>query len=337
MALFAHNALRVQLERGGVIVAEHGPTGRPRSVSYPNDRAAQAIFRKRSVQLLREGWQLTAADADIGTAVASDRELEAALVDSRDVDELAVYGDWLSERGDPCGELAALRRLPEPDGKAIADLERARGYELFGVWADWQLAMPRVENRLELEWQLGWIDTIHLRRQRGRHATLSDATCVAFALQAPMARFARRLVVHAESQLWALQSAFEHAAYRDTIRELVVRVRAMATVATALPRLVRFEVPSDAAITGHPAVRELAIIAREDARELVLGHWPAVEQLTIRHVDGDASALEPALARLRLDRLPKLAELHIDAGFDDDTLARLAKVVRGFELHSAKR
>jgi hypothetical protein len=145
-------------------------------------RAARIAYYLRVAELLATGWRRTSRFADDLLEVD---EPPFLVEDDATRD---VYRDWLLEHGDPRGELVALRSADPLDTRAIASLEKTRGVELFGLFA----MLPRTwRDDVSFVWRCGWIDEIVV--QHGR--TIEEL--VHAALHAPMARFARYLVLDA--------------------------------------------------------------------------------------------------------------------------------------------
>jgi uncharacterized protein (TIGR02996 family) len=355
MAELARGKATIQLERGGAVLVEYAPPSPLRKIDYPNERAALAIFRKRVVELVKEHWHLRIADTDIGGAVASDPAIEAAILASTDPDQLAVYADWLLERGDPCGELAALRsRLDErseatrggdPTGfaggaggsaprgidpalrPAIASLEAARGYELFGSFADLIVALPEHRDTVALLWSHGWIEGLELARTQ-------IGTLVAFALHGPMARFVRRLVVRRDVYIPAVCYALRSSPRRTAIRRLeVADPDDAAELLAVLPGLDEVTLAAGASTgDGHDRVHTATVIVDRPCDHLMIGRWPALETLTVR------STVRPALLGRLLAALPRqrfthqLSALRIDGEVDAAMLAKLAEQLPSFQI-----
>lgn len=146
-------------------------------------RAARIAYYLRVAELLETGWRRTSRFAD-DLPLADELPFPVEDDPARE-----VYRDWLLERGDPRGELVALRSADPLDARAIASLEKTRGVELFGLFA----MLPRTwRDDISFVWRRGWIDEIVV--QHGRIAGPGDELVHA-ALHAPMARFARYLML----------------------------------------------------------------------------------------------------------------------------------------------
>ena len=319
--LAKHGGLTIQLERSGTLIAEHAPPQPPQKMDYPNERASLAVFRKRIAQLVADNWHLRYGDSDIGSPVARDPRVEAELVEAPDPDRHAVYRDWLIENGDPCGELAALRVHDAP----TAELEAARGYELFGIFAEAVAALPHQRNAVTFAWRDGWIDGFELRG-------LDHSALLALALHAPMARFVRRLVVRAGCFLPNLSYALANCERRTAIRELETDVsNVAASLLDNLPDLDSLITTSTETAIGHPRVRSLTVMLRRSRGLLLLdGAWPALERLTICAPKLVGAEIAPIIEAAPFERLRALRHVDLDADLDAESYDAIRTRLRGF-------
>lgn len=321
MAELAKPTGTILVERSGTLLAEHAPPKAPTTMDYPNERAALAIFRKRIARLVVEGWQLSRADADIGAPLASEPGLEAQLRERIDPETAAIYNDWLIERGDPCGELAALRAR----GVATAELEQARGYELYGALHDILAELPAHRARIEPQWTHGWIEGWLLDR-------LSLGTLFGFALQAPMARFARRLVVRFGVHGPTLRYALARSTRRTAIRTLEVAERGMASqLLGVLPALDALAMPAGETTDGHDRVRTLTLdVGTTRVGALFTGAWPAVERLAIRAPRVAGRIVAKLVDAAPFEKLRALRHVDVDAEVDAGELDQIRARLHGF-------
>jgi uncharacterized protein (TIGR02996 family) len=96
-------------------------------------------------------------------------DLEARIqANSGDRDAYAVYGDWLSERGDPRGELIAVQLGLEnnPDDAQLREREKALLDANNAAWLG-DLPFPEsrrknVESQVEVKWRWGFIDSVRI-------------------------------------------------------------------------------------------------------------------------------------------------------------------------------
>ncbi len=321
MAELAKPGKTILVERSGTLLAEHAPPAAPASMDYPNERAALAIFRKRITELVINGWQLSRGDADIGGPVATHPSLERALRERLEPDQLAVYNDWLIEHGDPCGELAALKLRAAPTD----ELEAARGYELFGCLADLLVAMPAYRPAMVPQWEHGWIAGWLLDR-------LNLGTLFAYALHAPMSRFARRLVVRFGCHGPTLRYALARSSHKDQIVDLALAERGMAAhLLGALPAIATLAMPAGEVTDGHAHVRMLALELQPGrTQSLVTGAWPMLERMAIRAPRIAGRIVAQLIEDAPLEKLRALRHVDVDADLDAASLDRIRTRLRGF-------
>lgn len=204
------------------------------------------------------------------------------------------YGEWLSARGDPHGELvrvhAALRA--RPDDVASRARERALLHEHGPAWLSDELATLTRDGSADLTWRLGFLDGALI----GNHQTDLDAAPLYRALlEAPATRFLRTLQLCAASfeglaEAMAKQGApatlrelrldggdsFAHCdlgelqAVYELLRDLTslrLRVRAVALGRIDLPRLASLDLQSD--------------VTTENLVSIGIATWPELETLGI--------------------------------------------------------
>ena len=314
MATFAHEGAHdlVELVRDGRAITERrGADIETRS--YASDTGARDMFDARVLRLYAQAWHLAVGDADFGLPAACDPAQERAILTATDdrAARLAVYTDWLIERGDPCGELASLRarheREPDPAlGGLIQRVELERGRALFGLFecepdpalgpiqraAPGRLSFERYDKprlgRTELlrpRWADGWIDALDIGTSSG--------TLVALALLAPMARFVRGLHFH-RGVSKRVRIALARALRAGQIRWVSLATeRDAQLVLDLLPGLERVRMSVRMAATGHPTVRRLEIATF--GVTALSGVWPCVETVAVR--------LTPHLVVPRVDDL----------------------------------
>jgi hypothetical protein len=221
----------------------------------------------------------------------------AALVDAGTKGAEAIYADWLSDAGDPRGELAQIQlrlaQTPKHNRKQLKLSERALLETHATVW--------RVPD-LKLEWTAGFIST----------ALVTDPADV---VGSPSARFLRKL---------------EIAASRTTFPTFEApRLKALEVVQVDKKRL--------QAILGSvlPSLEELTLVVGatdltlKDLAPLLDGViFPRLRKLGILAYDRGRTMIE-ALASSRL--LPQLAELDVSGNnLADIDVARLFALQKGF-------
>lgn len=284
MATFTRDGAAVTISLFGRVVVEDGPLGIARR-EHRDERAAQIAYYTRCAELLDDRYiRQTPFVADL--VVAEDSDLVHAI-DAGDRDALAVYTDWLLDRGDPRGERATLT-----DERAISSLEKTRGLELFGpaafVGRQWR-------DQFSYVWKDGWIDEVwfHLDEE-GLRPNPPDREVMQHALHAPMARFARWLCVDD----WYVTPIWE-CLDRCTCLQRIRGVRhsavtnCFAEMLDALPALEELELLRTSITTGgHRGVKRLLVTVDDDPL-LIRGEWPALRTLEIiakQRVDADQLA-----------------------------------------------
>jgi len=284
VALFSKDGRTFNLELvrdGDTIVEEQHVAGDgPRRRRFADAAAALAGFRDRVLELIADDWKLSATDDDLAHPLARDPDVEQRIATATDTDRrglLAVYADWLGERGDPCGDLAAPRARSERGhtaelGAAIQRLELARERDLFGIGA----ALPNYRSNVVAVWRDGWIDGYDLATPSGTVTTL--------ALLAPMARFVRALTFQ-HQQSTSIRSAIATWPRREQIRKLVLPHTAWAQeLLDVLPGLDELEMPvSLRDLRGHPHVRSLVLSVADVRKGKLGGAWPAVQRVVVRY------------------------------------------------------
>jgi uncharacterized protein (TIGR02996 family) len=130
--------------------------------------------------------------------VATNPDLEARILANPDDDELfAVYGDWLSEQGDPRGELVAIQRslaaredaeLRTREAKLLADHGKTWLGELAGLDPKKDFAVT---------WRSGFVDTARIGPPTDDYATseLEFPATIGKLVALPNIALLRRLVI----------------------------------------------------------------------------------------------------------------------------------------------
>lgn len=125
-----------------------------------------------------EGWRATLDEHGVPLRRAPERnpELEAAILAAPDErSNYLVYSDWLTEAGDPRGELvtvqAALEETPKskPLAKRAAELWKAHSRDWLGTLDGMNTHAPipgvsRPPNPLALDWRWGFVREARLRQ-----------------------------------------------------------------------------------------------------------------------------------------------------------------------------
>lgn len=278
MAAFVRGTDELTIVREGNAVVEHTAFG-PARRELHDARAALIAYYVRIAELLDDRWiRMTPFVDDL---VVPEEPSLTAEVDAGDRDALAVYTDWLLDRGDPRGELAVLRAAPSPDAKKIASLERTRGVELFGPLST---LGQRWRDQFTYVWRDGWIDEIVFHEGRSEQYLLTppDREVMQHALHAPMARFVRWLTVDDwyVTPIWECLGDCTCLAQIRGVHHNCVTI-CYRVMLEALPALEELELLRTSIVeAGHPRVRRLRVTVDEDRLE-IRGDWPALETLEI--------------------------------------------------------
>lgn len=125
-------------------------------------------------------------------------ELEARiLADRNDLSAYLVYSDWLSERGDPRGELIAVQaKLKETPNDAALKASEAK--LLADNGKDWLGALAgKGDDDVAVTWRLGFVDSIRLGPPLDDHATseLVSPETLEMLVQLPGIALLRELIV----------------------------------------------------------------------------------------------------------------------------------------------
>jgi hypothetical protein len=243
-----------------------------------DERAALIAYYRRIAELLDDRWIRTTRFVD--DIVLAEEPALVADVDAGDRDALAVYTDWLLERGDPRGELAALRLEPEPDRRRINSLERRCGVEVFGALASMR---PRWWDCFTFVWRAGWVDEI-LFHYPVTNASPSppDKEVMQHALHAPMARFARWLQVDD----WYTPPIWECLGDCTCLRKIrgvrcAGALHVYKEMLDNLPALEEIEAQRTSwVLGGHPRVRRMRLTVDEDHLE-IRGDWPSLKKIEL--------------------------------------------------------
>jgi hypothetical protein len=287
-----------------------GPSSSVERRGFSDERAAIHAYFERIAELVETKWERRSPCEHVEESATSEL-LEG--VTAGDPTAIAVYNDWLLDRGDPRGELASLRAA-EPDPEVASEIElveREHAIELFGLLA---VLHPRYREQFELIWRNGWIDTVI-----ARHKWFSDGggmygedarEAVHHVLHAPMARFVRRL---------ELDGSFAHACATFRGCRHTRRIRAIRLVEArsidvidAFPELEELETTA-IATRGHPSVRTLTLRAGRGAIVNLTDDWPRLQRLAIILDGADLQAYRSMRSWFRACKLPALAELAISS------------------------
>jgi len=297
MARFARGDEHVELVLEGKSIVEGSTFGTARKDLFDH-RAALIAYHKRVAELLGDRWTRNSPFVD--DVVASDEPPFA--ID--DADASAVYRDWLLERGDPRGELAALRAAEKPLETAISSLERTRGVELFGGFA----MLPRTwREQVAFGWRAGWIDEIVITHANG--VLVQPGELMHAALHAPMARFARWLTVDPFYERTIPECIAPCSCTNRIIGLRLVSGGAGRSVLAALPALEELELlDTDWVDGGHPNVSRIRLTIDFGGHQLD-GEFPRLHRLdfVVRRAIGAARGMIQMMER------PTIREVTIEA------------------------
>ena len=129
--------------------------------------------------------------------MAVNPELEARLVAQPEIETYLVYGDWLSEQGDPRGELVAVqaRLLANPGDPEL----RAREAALLAANPEWLCDLASLpSNEFAVQWFCGFLEHARILRPEARATTLSALAVLDRLLALPAASLLRGLSVSLE-------------------------------------------------------------------------------------------------------------------------------------------
>jgi uncharacterized protein (TIGR02996 family) len=234
-----------------------------------------------------------------------DPEAVARLAASPDdANAFLVYGDWLSERGDPRGQLVAIqhaletRSTPELAHEAAALLERHADH-LLGP-----LRRNLASGLVELEWRHGFIDAARVGADTlypPREPPDGSAGAVSHLLRLPAARLLRKLDVRAGGSAVARVLAAHGA---TTLRDVGLADHSsyvdLVELAPSLPHLESLRLQVDhgdpAPLAALPNLRRLTI---KRLQLDIQSPFPALEDLVITTTMSTIGGLAAAFPRLR--------------------------------------
>ncbi|MBA3395000.1 MAG: TIGR02996 domain-containing protein [Deltaproteobacteria bacterium] len=267
--------------------------------AYPrvlSDRRARMILeRRRDSTALRATLDPATWPA---VKVESDATFEARIRENLDdVDAFSVYGDWLTERGDPRGELVALQiaLASQYDGataQRVETLLELYGYEWLGNLA-WTL--PGVA---DVTWRNGFVDRVVLGQaddrdaewEMGSHDIASDLREIG---HLPSTRFVRSLEIRPR-QFWDDNVIETIGALQRPLRSLSISTNEyshlgeFAAAYPALSQLEELRLESRSFQLGAielPALRSIELatrgLTRENLDSLRAARWPHLEKLIV--------------------------------------------------------
>jgi uncharacterized protein (TIGR02996 family) len=282
--------------------------------------------------------------------------LEAAILrDPDDLDAYGVYGDWLSEQGDPRGELVATQLAAERD--PAMEREALRVFAKHRDYFIGQLGSMIATNAFT--WRAGFIHKAVLSVDRlliedGARVAASLAEVVTALLAHPSARFLVELVIRAHDRNVYNQVVGSQRTVIDAIaasRPLVLRRLQLGSIGQIWPALATVEVlriEGELALgqVAAPRLRELALwpmpFRKKVARQLLEAPWPALESLTLNMANSLEHIAREIVALIHRRDLPALRHLalpayqHADALLDELSRAPLLAQLESLDLRHAK-
>lgn len=278
-------------------------------------------------------------DVSVTTPIAINEELERAIADDFDrIETQLVYADWLTERGDPRGELIACS---QPDATAV---QRRRAAQILAenrAYFSANLEHAALERYIETGWRLGWLTSARLSVDWDLASASPDF--VAKALRAlmtiPSAKFLRSLTLgcfdfDGDHDYDALLPILREAGVRPSMRSLFlgdlvgeereiswVSAGHLATLDGLYPNLTSLQVRAGgmtlAGGLSYPKLEALVIVsgglARENVQAIANAVFPELRHLEIwfgsASYGGNATVADiaPILAGANFPKLETLA------------------------------
>ena len=256
-----------------------------------------------------------------------------------------VYADWLSDQGDPRGELAQvqLRLAKDPKNKELKKLEK----KLLATHADALLGKLAGESKmLDLEWHAGFITKARIARPYDDGDEESEdgeereqpplEKVLGWLLDSPSARFLRELtvgiVIRDDENSYGNVAKTIGSRYLPSLRSLFLgdftyedtelnwsTLGNLEPMWSALPNLERLKLRSGSMKLGTivlPRLKELTVVTggmdAKAARAIASAQWPSLEVMSLQiGPEPDAGEvkvkdLEPILDGATLPRLTHL-------------------------------
>ncbi len=241
-------------------------------------------------------------------ASQSNPELEARILSNPDdLSAYLVYGDWLSERGDPRGELIAVQaKLKETPGDAA--LQATEKTLLADNAQAWLGALAdKGPKDLAITWKLGFIDSVRFGPPLDDYewASIDFAEALAIVLGLPGTAFIRELVFGSQEcddypASWqnCIDALVEHGTPKGLTRLELNRGGYWDISSTELGDLSKLypQLSKLRELTIEMGAMELGVIDLPSLRSLEI----VTGGLTAANVEAIASAKWPSLERLSL-------------------------------------
>ena len=241
--------------------------------------------------------------------MATNPDLEARILSNPDdLDAYAVYGDWLSEQGDPRGELVAiqLKRIERPNDTTLIERQQKLLADHAKIWLG-ELAGLDSEKDLSVTWRHGFVSAVHLGPPLNQHAwsTLDFAETLETLFALPNIALLRELVIgskdYAESWSDCIEAIAQHGTPAGLTKLVIDRGGYWDISSTALGDL----------SPAYPVLQNLRELELEmNSIELGEIELPELRSLEIRTGALDVGNLKS----IRTGKLPKLERLVLYLG-----------------------
>ena len=337
-----------------------GTDGQTSTKTFKSDEQAKREHDKIVAEKVKKGY-VPVGGGGAGAAPpattkrgkgASNPELEAAiLADPDSVDGYLVYGDWLSEQGDPRGELIAVQaRLAEsPDDATLKQKESELLAAHQDDWIGEFLGNLQGEGEFSCTWRYGFFEKVEMGgdewgetngveawRALSKLASakfLRDLTLAVFDSDEGTLDYGGLIKTMAKSELPPLRRlAFDCKGYQISWAEL-------GNVSPLYPQLMRLEElfikmgPMDLGKMALPALRKLEVVtgsfSKKNLKSVATAPWPNLEALILYFGDDnyggdcDVADVTPILGG---GNIPKVKHLGLcNSSFADALAAAVAK------------
>jgi len=285
-----------------------GSPGQTKLKRFKTTAEAEAELKKKLDEKLTQGFSEgdggDEGDADGSTATHPDLEARI-LEDPEDTSSYLVYADWLSERGDPRGDLitvqAKLAQSPTSELKAQEKkLLHDNGAAWLGSFADAK------EIDAGIRWRLGFIDSFRLGPIDDYETSELDfPTALEEILALPGIRMLRELIIGSKSYddyptSWAdcVEALAEHGVPAGLRRLQITRggywdissteLGSIESLYPHMPRLQHLSIEMGSMDFGKmilPELRSLEVVTggltAENLRAIRDAKWPHLEKLLL--------------------------------------------------------
>jgi uncharacterized protein (TIGR02996 family) len=321
------------------------------ALSDPERRTA-ADFASCVLASPPEGPSVGELDDLSGTEpIAVNRELEAAIAaEPAQVENYVVYADWLTERGDPRGELITCS-LPDASPNA-----KRRALDVFAQHEKYFAGNLVSSEFIRLDWALGWI--AHASFRADFDLTQDSPDFVAKALRGVLGLYASRLIqsltlgcfdFEGDNDYAALYPVLVEGGPRPSMRTLFVgdtnseeqelswtSAADLNEIVGLYPNLQDLKVRAGSmtleGALNYPKLESLVIesggMSQESVRAVASASFPELRRLEIwtgSRSYGATSSVDDVASILQGKTLPKLEELGLrNSEYADDICRELA-------------